>query len=106
MDTETIYSKRGILNKLNIATYILFNILMVVWVFSTLYNAGEVMSQCIGDYADACEAGASIGALANLSFISVVWFMFGTVGAGIIYATRPKIIGTKRVVTEAPKANI
>ena len=106
MDTETIYSERGILNKLNIVAYVLFNILMVVWVFSTLYNAGEVMSQCIGDYADACEAGASIGVLANLSFISIVWFMFGTVGAGVIYATRPKIIGTKRVVTEEPKSNI
>lgn len=106
MDTETIYSKRGLLNKLNIVLYVVFNVAMVFWVFSTLYNAGEVMSQCVGDYIDACEAGAGVGALAVLSFISVVWFMFGTVGAGIIYATRPKIIGTKSVITEAPKGNI
>lgn len=106
MDTETIYSKRGLLNKINIVLYILFNVAMVFWVFSTLYNAGEVINQCVGDYIDACEAGASIGVLAGLSFISVVWFMFGVVGAGIIYATRPKIIGTKRVMTEAPKSNI
>ena len=106
MDTETIYSKRGLLNKLNIVLYILFNVVMVFWVFSTLYNAGEVMSQCVGDYIEACEAGASIGALAGLSFISVVWFMFGTVGAGIIYATRPKIIGSKQIVTSTSKSNI
>ena len=106
MDTETIYSKRGLLNKLNIVLYVVFNVAMVFWVFSTLYNAGEVINQCVGDYIDACEAGASIGALAGLSFIGIVWFMFGTVGAGIIYATRPKIIGTKSVITEAPKSNI
>ena len=106
MDTETIYSKRGLLNKLNIVVYALFNVAMVFWVFSTLYDAGEVINQCVGEYADACEAGASIGALTGLSFISVVWFMFGTVGAGIIYATRPKIIGSKQVVTSTPKSNI
>lgn len=95
MKTKNIYSKRGILNKLNIGIYVLFNLLMTTWLFGFLLKVGEISSECTGEYADACMAGSGLGGMIGLSFLLGVWLVFGLIGLLIIYMSRPKVIGTE-----------
>lgn len=95
MKTKNIYSKRGLLNKINIGLYVLFNLLMTSWLFSFLLDVGEVSSKCVGEYADACLAGSGLGGMIGVSFLLGVWLVFGLIGLLIIYISRPKIIGTE-----------
>lgn len=95
MKTEMIYSKRGILNKINVFAYAVFNLLMTLWLFSFLAEVGKQANGCEGAYADACIAGSGLGGMMGVSFILGVWFVFGVIGGLIVYVTRPKIVGSK-----------
>jgi hypothetical protein len=90
MKTEMVYSKRGVMNKINIGIYIIFNFLMTCWLFSFLGDSAQAVSECSGQYADACATGTGLGSMLGISFILGVWFVFGMVGGLIIYVTRPK----------------
>lgn len=98
MISENIYSKRGFLNKLNIAIYIIFQLVMTFWLFLYWVEVGTHMNnECIGAYKEACENGSAIGASIGTMMIILPWALFGLIGAVIIYMTRPKVIGTRTV---------
>lgn len=94
---EVIYSKRGLINKMNVVVYVLFHVTMAVWSFSFLGNVGTVANECAGAYVDACLAGAGLGGTIGFTFLAGIWFVFGTMGAIIVYMTRPKVIGYKNL---------
>lgn len=85
-----IYSKRGIINKINLWLYVIFHILMLAWTSSFLGDVGDTAASCVGD---ACMAGAGIGATVGIGMIGFIWMVFGLIGGLIVYMTRPKIIG-------------
>lgn len=79
--------KRGIFGKLFKWIFILFNILMVVWLFAGFQTAAEVSSTA---GSDAESAGAAIGTAIGVSFILGIWVVGDIVLGLFVLFTRPK----------------
>jgi len=79
--------KRGFFGGLFKWAFILFNVLMVFWLFSYFGSVGEFVSET---QSDAAEAGAVIGATIGTSMILGFW-VFGDIILGLLVLfTRPR----------------
>jgi hypothetical protein len=80
--------KRGFFGKLFKWSFILFNILMIVWLFSYLVDVGELVDKAGND--EASQAGTAIGATIGTSMVLGFW-VFGDVILGLLVLfSRPK----------------
>lgn len=85
--------KRGFFGKIVKWIFILFNVLMIVWLFSYCSHVAD-MSQTLTD--DAEKAGAAIGGAMGTGFLLSIWAA-GDIILGIFaFFTR----GTKYIITE------
>lgn len=79
--------KRGFLGKLFKWVFILFNLLMVFWLFSYLADVGELVDTRAND---AERSGAAVGAAIGTSMLMGIWG-FGAIILGLLVIfTRPK----------------
>jgi len=80
-------AKRGVMGKIFKWLFILFNVLMLIWLFSYFSSVGEITS---GATSEAGQAGAAIGATIGTSMILGFW-VFGDIILGLLVLfTRPK----------------
>ena len=85
--------KRGIFGKIIKWSFILFNILMIAWLFSYFNSVSEVTEATTSD---AGKAGAVIGGTIGTGFLLFIWAM-GSIVLGILtMMTR----GQKTIITE------
>lgn len=85
--------KRGFFGKLIKWSFILFNILMVIWVVSAFGSAGEAID---GMTSDAERAGAAIGTTIGVAFILAIWGFGAFILGMLTFFTR----GSPVLVTE------
>ncbi|MDR5887575.1 hypothetical protein [Vreelandella janggokensis] len=79
--------KRGFFGKIFKWTFILFNILMVIWMFAYLGEIGGMMDGATDEYS---EAGTAIGGTLGVGMLLTFW-VFGDVILGLfVLFTRPK----------------
>ncbi|MCJ2183932.1 hypothetical protein MTR62_14690 [Novosphingobium sp. 1949] len=87
---KTEIRRRGAFGKIVKWTFILFNLLMLVWMLSTCASAGEMMNQAQND---AEHVGAAIGATVASGVQLFIW-MAGVVvlGAMVLFTRGKKLI--------------
>ena len=79
--------KRSFIGKLFKLTFILFNLLMVIWLFSAFGTVGDQLNTAASG---AERAGTAIGGTIGLTFILMIW-VFGDIILGtLVLFTRPK----------------
>ena len=79
--------KRGIMGKLFKWLFILFNILMIIWLFSAMAGVGDAASTAT---TDAEKAGTAIGATLGFGMLMGIW-VFGDIILGLLVLfTKPK----------------
>lgn len=79
--------KRGFFGKLIKWSFIVFNILMIFWLFSYFGSVGEITN---ATGSDAGKAGAAIGGAIGTGMLLSVW-VFGDIILGLfVLLTRPK----------------
>ncbi|NSY36844.1 hypothetical protein [Leisingera sp. ANG59] len=78
--------KRGFFGKIFKWLLILFNVLMVIWLFSYLGQIGEMMD---GTASEAEKAGAAIGGSIGTGFILTVWVIGDIILGLVTLLTRP-----------------
>ena len=79
--------KRGFFGKLIKFTFVLFNILMIIWLFSYLGSVGEINGQ---QNSDAARTGVAIGATIGTGLIGSIWVMGDIILGLLVLLTRPK----------------
>lgn len=79
--------KRSLMGKLFKWTFILFNVVMIFWLFSYFGNVGEIVNT---SSSEAEQTGAAIGATIGTSMILGFW-VFGDIILGLLVLfTKPK----------------
>lgn len=79
--------KRGIMGKIFLWLFYLFNILMLVWLVGGMNAASDVVKQAASE---AEKAGASIGAGIGFASILFVWVIGDVITGLLALMTRPK----------------
>ena len=79
--------KRGFFGTLFKWTFILFNILMLIWLIAGLGGAGDVINNA-GSEAE--QVGASIGAAMGATLILTIWVIGDVILGLFVLFTRPK----------------
>lgn len=79
--------KRGFFGKLFKFGFIVFNIIMVMWLFTYFGAVGDVTRQASSS---AEQAGATIGATIGTGMLLFVWFVGDTILGLLVLFTRPK----------------
>lgn len=79
--------KRGIMGKLFKWVFILFNILMIIWLFSYFAQVGELSSAATSD---AEKTGAAIGATMGTGMLLGIWVVGDIILGLLVLFTRPK----------------
>lgn len=79
--------KRGCLGVIFKWTFILFNVLMLVWLISYFLQIGELSSELSGD---AEKAGAAIGATMGTGMLLSIWAIGDVILGLFVLFTRPK----------------
>lgn len=90
---RTEVRERGPFGKIVKWTFILFNVLMLVWMLSTCASAGEVMNQA---QSDAEQAGTAIGATVASGMLLFLWTAGDVILGMMVLFTR----GKKLIVEE------
>lgn len=79
--------KRGFFGKLCKWSFILFNILMIVWLFAVFGSVGDAMDSA-GSGAE--QTGAAIGGTIGVSMLVVLWALGDVILGLFVLFTRPK----------------
>ncbi|HAB36962.1 MAG TPA: hypothetical protein DCE52_02980 [Rhodobacteraceae bacterium] len=79
--------KRSIMGKIMKWAFILFNALMIFWLFSYF---GEIANVTDGAGSDAEKAGAAIGGTLGTGFLLTIWVMGDIILGLFVLFTRPK----------------
>ncbi|QTP60942.1 hypothetical protein HNO53_20820 [Billgrantia antri] len=80
-------AKRGVFGKLFKWSFILFNVLMAVWLFSSFGIMGEAMQTSQNEYE---QAGAAIGSALGIGMIVTTWALGDIILGLLVLFTRPK----------------
>jgi len=83
--------KRGWFGKVIKVTFYIFNAFMALWFVLTVMTKTD-LPNCTGEFADACNAGQSVGVFASLVLLAVVWLIGGGILGLLLLATRGKKI--------------
>ena len=79
--------KRSIMGKLFKWVFILFNVFMLIWLFSAMAGMGDAANLAV---TDAEKAGTAIGATIGLGLLLGIW-VFGDIILGLlVLLTKPK----------------
>jgi hypothetical protein len=87
--------KRGIIGRLFLFLFWLFNILMLIWLIGGLASTGDSFASATSE---AQKAGAAIGTAIGMGLILAIWAA-GALILGLIVAMTPG----KTVITETTK---
>ncbi len=79
--------KRGFLGKFFKWLLILFNILMVIWLFSVLGATGDAINSAV---TEAEKTGTAIGATIGTGILLSIWVMGDIILGLFVLLTRPK----------------
>lgn len=79
--------QRGFFGRIFQILFWLFNILMLIWLFTSLAGMGEVATKATSD---AEKAGAGLGIIVGLGIILWTWLIGGLVFGLMMYASRGK----------------
>lgn len=79
--------KRGFFGKLFKWSFILFNLLMIFWLFSYWSSVGEIANSASSD---AEKAGAAIGGTLGTGFLFSFWVLGDIILGMFVLFTRPK----------------
>lgn len=79
--------KRGLFGKIFKWTFILFNILMILWLFTYFGSVGEIVNSSVSD---AEQAGAAVGATLGTGMILTFWVLGDIILGLLVLFTRPK----------------
>jgi hypothetical protein len=93
--TRTETRKRGVIGKILLWLFFLFNGLMVWWVIAGLGGTGEMMTTATSE---AERGGMALGAAIGFGFIIVIWAA-GAVILGLLVLLTPG----KTIITESRK---
>ena len=79
--------KRGLLGKLFKWTFILFNVLMILWLVGYFGTVGEIVGSSTSD---AEQAGAAVGATIGTGMILTFWVLGDIILGLLVLFTKPK----------------
>jgi DNA-directed RNA polymerase subunit RPC12/RpoP len=79
--------KRGFFGKLFKWSFILFNVLMVVWMVAYMGEIGGVMDSAADEYE---QAGTAIGGTLGVGMLLVFWVLVDIILGLFVLFTRPK----------------
>lgn len=79
--------KRGFFGKLFKWAFILFNILMVVWLFSAMGSTADVVNNAASE---AEKAGAAVGTAIGMSMLLGFWAIGDIILGALVLFTRPR----------------
>lgn len=84
---QLIKPKRSFIGKLFKWSFILFNILMVIWMFSYMGIIGEGMDSAVDEYE---SAGTAIGGTIGVGILLFIWAIGDIILGMFVLFTRPK----------------
>lgn len=80
-------AKRGFFGKIFKGLFILFNILMVIWLFAGLVNVGEVID---GAATESEQGWAAVGGTIGVGLLLVFWVLGDIILGLLTILTRPR----------------
>ncbi len=79
--------KRGVMGKIFLWLFYLFNILMLIWFVGGMNSASEIASQATSE---AERAGAAIGTGIGATFVLFIWAIGDIITGLLAFMSRPK----------------
>lgn len=79
--------KRGFFGKLIKFAFVLFNVLMIIWLFGYFAQISELDAK---QASDAGRAGVAIGATLGVGMLGSIWVMGDIILGLLVLLTRPK----------------